>query len=69
MTQLGIYQHYKGGRYQVIGVAKHSETLEDLVVYIKLDNNTLWVSPQEMFESEVVVEGIRKLRFEYLGEK
>ena len=48
----GIYQHYKGNKYEVIGIAKHSETLEDLVVYRALYDNKvsqLWVRPLKMF--------------------
>ncbi len=48
----GIYKHYKGGMMEVVGVAKHSETLEDLVVYKALDKNEiseLWARPLAMF--------------------
>lgn len=65
-TMTGIYQHYKGNRYEVVGVAKHSETLEDLVVYKPLyENKTsdLWVRPLEMFMEEVEVNGKRVPRF------
>ncbi|MEK7117678.1 MAG: DUF1653 domain-containing protein [Patescibacteria group bacterium] len=68
----GIYEHYKGKKYKVIGVAKHSETLEDLVVYECLyDNNTskFWVRPLSMFEEEVEIDGKKVPRFKYLGEK
>ncbi len=67
----GIYQHYKGKKYRVIGVAKHSETLEDMVVYEALYENEvskLWVRPLEMFLGEVEIDGKRVLRFRYLGE-
>lgn len=48
--RLGIYQHYKGERYQVLGVARHTETLEVLVVYRALYGEFgLWVRPQTMF--------------------
>jgi len=66
----GRYRHYKGFDYEVIGVAKHSETLEDLVVYRALyDNKTskLWVRPKEMFMEEIEINGKKIKRFEYLG--
>ncbi len=62
----GTYEHYKGKRYRVIGVAKHSETLEELVVYEALYENKLsklWVRPLSMFEEEVEIEGQCVLRF------
>ena len=58
--KLGVYEHYKGKKYRVIGVAKHSETLEDLVVYEALyenDLSKLWVRPLKMFLDEVEVDG------------
>lgn len=67
--KLGKYQHYKGNFYEVIGVAHHSETLEELVVYRALYNhevygdNSLWVRPMEMFNETVVVDGKKVLRF------
>lgn len=45
-----LYKHKKGGRYRVLDIAKHSETLEYMVVYLSLDYGTLWVRPQKMFE-------------------
>lgn len=68
---LGVYEHYKGKRYRVIGIAKHSETLEDLVVYEALYDNPewkLWVRPLSMFLEEVEVQGKMMPRFRYLGE-
>jgi hypothetical protein len=67
---LGTYKHYKGKYYQVIGVAKHSETLEELVVYYCLYRNELsqlWVRPLKMFTEEVVVEGKKVARFELVS--
>lgn len=67
--KLGKYRHYKGKEYQVIGVAKHSETGEELVVYKKLyDDYALWVRPYLMFIEEVEVNGQKVPRFEYLGD-
>ncbi len=68
--RLGIYQHYKGMLYEVIGIAKHSETLEDFVVYKQLyDNHSLWVRPLKMFEEEFVIEGISTPRFKYIDKE
>jgi len=70
MLKLGRYQHYKGGLYEVIGIAKHSETLEELVVYQALYPNKLsrlWVRPRKMFEEFVVFKGQSVPRFRYLG--
>ena len=56
--KLGIYQHFKGKNYEVLGVAQHSETLEDLVVYKKMYGDFgLWVRPLKMFLEEVQVIG------------
>lgn len=63
----GIYKHFKGKQYRVIGVARHSETLEELVVYEALyENKTsrLWVRPLSMFADFVEVEGKKVPRFE-----
>jgi hypothetical protein len=68
---LGFYKHYKGHLYKVIGVAKHSETLEDMVVYeTQYDNELgkLWVRPLAMFLENVEVDGKIMRRFEYVGE-
>ena len=62
--KLGKYQHYKGNFYDVIGVSKHSETLEELVVYRALyGDNSLWVRPKAMFLETVVVNSAAVLRF------
>ena len=63
-TPLGRYRHYKGGRYEVVGVARHSETLEPLVVYRPLDHDAgLWVRPHAMFFGRVEVDGVVQPRF------
>ena len=60
----GRYRHYKGQYYQVIGVARHSETLEPVVVYRPLyGEGALWVRPHAMFVEEVSVDGQRLPRF------
>jgi len=67
MLKLGKYRHFKGKEYEAIGVAKHSETLEDLVVYRALyGNHELWVRPLKMFCEEVEVAGKKMPRFEYI---
>jgi hypothetical protein len=66
----GKYKHYKGKLYEVIGSARHSETLEELVVYKALyqpEGENLWVRPAKMFTEEIEIDGIKKLRFEFLG--
>lgn len=65
--QPGIYRHFKGNLYRVHGLVKHSETLEDLVLYEALYDNPRsqwWVRPAGMFAEEVEVEGKRIPRFE-----
>jgi hypothetical protein len=66
-TPLGRYRHHKGGEYEVLGVARHSETHEALVVYRPLYNSTgWWVRPHAMFFEDVVVHGERRPRFEMI---
>lgn len=63
-TPTGRYRHYKGGEYEVLGVARHSETLEPLVVYRPLYNATgLWVRPHAMFFETIEHKGERRPRF------
>jgi hypothetical protein len=60
----GVYRHYKGQRYQVLGTARHSETLEELVVYRALyGERGLWVRPAGMFGQTVLVDGQPVPRF------
>lgn len=64
-TPTGRYRHYKGGEYEVIGVARHSETQEALVVYRPLvDDSGWWVRPHAMFFETVLVDGVMRPRFE-----
>jgi len=64
----GRYRHYKGREYAVIGVARHSETEEELVVYRQeYGDHSLWVRPKAMFMETVEVEGRIVPRFEYVG--
>ena len=70
MIQAGVYRHYKGNTYQVIGIAKHSETEEDLVVYQALYGAPgLWVRPLDMFCEKVEIGGERVPRFELIAEE
>jgi len=63
--ELGKYKHYKGNLYEVIGIVKHSETLEELVLYKQLyGEGALWVRPLAMFLEKITVDGITKSRFE-----
>ncbi len=65
---LGRYKHYKGKEYEVIGVGKHSETLEELVIYRALyGDHDIWVRPLNMFLEEVEIDGKKFPRFEYVG--
>lgn len=67
--KLGKYRHFKGNEYEVIGVAKHSETLEDYVVYRALYGEFgLWIRPMKMFEEIITRDGKTFKRFEYLGD-
>ena len=72
MITPGTYKHSKTGNlYRVLGIAKHSETLEDLVVYEALYDNPkskLWVRPLSMFEEEVEINGQKRKRFERVEE-
>jgi hypothetical protein len=64
----GRYRHYKGKDYLVLGVAKHSETEEELVVYRLLYGDYgLWVRPRAMFLETIEIDGAVKPRFAYLG--
>jgi hypothetical protein len=65
----GVYRHYKGNLYWVTGVAKHSETEEELVVYKALyqpEGENLWVRPLAMFTENVLVNGATQPRFAWL---
>ena len=65
----GIYQHYKGNKYQVEGLVTHSETEETMVLYRPLyGNRALWVRPFDMFIENVEIDGIKKPRFKFIGE-
>lgn len=66
--KLGIYQHYKGNKYKVLGVATHSENLEELVIYQDSNNKKkIWARPKKMFCEKVKVNGKKVPRFKYIG--
>ena len=71
--KLGKYEHYKGKQYEVIGLARHSETLEELVIYKALydseefGNNALWARQKKMSSEIVNINGKDIPRFKYLG--
>lgn len=65
----GIYKHYKGNKYKVLGIARHSETLEEMIIYQALYGEMgIWVRPAHMWSEEVLVDGKRVLRFELTEE-
>lgn len=72
VIETGIYEHYKGERYEVIGLCHHSETLEPLVIYRSLydcptyGNLALWVRPYEMFTGTIIIENKEIKRFKKL---
>jgi hypothetical protein len=67
-VQAGRYRHYKGNEYSVIGVARHSETEEELVVYRQeYGERGLWVRPAAMFAETVKIDGRQVPRFELLA--
>ena len=65
----GRYRHFKGNEYEVIGTAKHSETLEEMVVYRALyGDGLLWVRPASMWDETVERDGKTYTRFTYIGD-
>ena len=65
--KLGKYRHYKQMDYEVLGIARHSETLEKMVVYKALyGDHSTWVRPLDMLKEDVVIDGITQPRFQYL---
>lgn len=68
--KLGKYRHFKGNEYEVIGIGKHSETLEEMVIYRALyGDGGYWVRPASMWNEEVVRDGKTYTRFTYIGEE
>ena len=65
----GLYEHYKGGRYQVLDTVRHSETLEPMTLYRALyGQRGLWVRPAAMFEEQVLIDGVLQPRFQKCAE-
>ena len=68
--KLGKYRHFKGNEYEVIGVGKHSETLEEMVIYRALyGEGGYWVRPAEMWNEEITRDGKTFKRFTYIEEE
>ena len=68
--KLGKYRHFKGMEYEVLAVAKHSETLEEMVVYKALyGEGEVWVRPLSMWDETVERDGKTYRRFTYIGEE
>ncbi len=74
--KLGMYKHYKGHIYNVLYIGKHTETLEDMVIYqaINAENacekssvDTIWVRPLSMFSEILRIDGKPVPRFQYIG--
>ena len=67
--RLGKYRHFKGKEYEVIGLAKHSETLEEMVVYRALyGEGGIWIRPASMWDEEVEKDGKKYKRFTFIGD-
>ncbi|MFZ2537469.1 MAG: DUF1653 domain-containing protein [Oscillospiraceae bacterium] len=67
--KLGKYKHFKGNEYEVLHIARHSETLEDMVVYRALYGEFgVWVRPASMWNEKVEHNGVVVTRFTYIGE-
>ena len=70
MIRPGRYRHFKGKYYEVIGIAKHSETEEEMVVYRQLyGEHGLWVRPASMWEEIIERDGKTYQRFTYVGDE
>jgi len=71
-TKTGFYEHYSGKKYRVIAAARHSETLEPIVIYQgeynsqKFGKKPVWARPQKMFEGTVTLKGKKVKRFKWL---
>ena len=69
MIKLGKYQHFKGSYYQVLNIARHSETEEAFVVYHPFDEkNDIWIRPLSMFNETITRDGKTLQRFQFIEE-
>jgi cyclomaltodextrinase / maltogenic alpha-amylase / neopullulanase len=69
VLKLGRYRHFKGHHYEVLGVAKNSETEDEFVVYRALyGEHGLWIRPLKMFTEEVERDGCKQPRFQFIGD-
>ena len=68
IVKCGIYRHYKGGIYQVVDIARHSETLEKLVIYKSVENGEYWARPLSMWNETVICGGKEVRRFQLIEE-
>ena len=68
----GLYRHFKGHLYRVLGTGRHSETQEEYVIYMSVSTGEIWLRPYDMFMSKVDREKYpnveQEYRFEYVGE-
>ena len=64
----GIYKHYKGGVYELVDVARHSETMEELIIYRNINTNEYWARPKHMWDEKVKVNGTSVSRFTLISE-
>lgn len=67
MAEIGKYKHFKGAEIQVLGFAKDSETLKNMVIYKHLDTNEIWVRSEEMFDETIVKNNKKIKRFEKIN--
>ena len=71
-VKLGKYEHYKGKEYEVIGLARHSETLEELIIYKALyhsqefGDNALWARPKSIFFENITINEKKIPRFKFI---
>jgi hypothetical protein len=69
-TRVGLYRHYKGHLYEVVGTVRHSETLEPMTLYRALyGQHGLWVRPEAMFMEHIVHEGVQQPRFAWVTDQ